>query len=323
MNDAVARKLLPWPLVGVIIGAVVISGSLAVVFFGPAMARPAVFGVLVGLFGCLFGDRTHALAAAALALVATAASLLAPDWARFWLIIPAMAAALGWETARTGSKALVFGVMSWIALIGPASEGSFASVAIVFTLAMVCALVLAIVLGIEGRIPKQPTGRSYGVSLAVGLAIGLSFAVLIARQFGGAHADWIALMFVARALDPPDAHQRKALASGLATIGGAAAAGAALAAPLPAEVFKAAAAVLLVLGLRLLPARTPLAPALISAAVIMGVAPEDGAAEFRILASAIAAGLVVGLSTAIEFIRAAVAPEDAANSPGDNPPSQR
>ena len=289
-----------------IIASFAVAGGATAFLVGPDMASVAVAGVMVGLFGSLFGDRIRATAAAGTALGATALGMASPGWVSFAIVIPVMAALVGRESDRTGSKTFVFGLIAWIILLAPAGSGGGWTLIAVFVAAATFGIGVAIMMGVEARILAGPHVPGYGFSLGIALAAGLALAFLIAGRFEGSHTQWIALLFAARALDAPDAHLSKAVRTALGAIAGAAAAGALLALPLPSPAFAVAGILLFVLGLRLMPANTPLSPALTSAAVILGTAPDQASAVFRVEAAAIAAGLAVALIWCVRALRARV-----------------
>ena len=307
MTGAEAQlRLLPWRLVAAIFAVFAVCVGASVAALGPAAAPGAMAGVLVGFFGTLFGDRRRSALAIVVVALATAASATAPDWARFVVVAPALSILTGWEAARSGTRAAVFAAMAWILLHAPAADGAGAPLFVAFGCSAVLGLVSALRFGVEGRAARDAAGLVYGIMLGTAMAIGLALAFLIAQRFDSSHSQWIALMFVARGLDPPREHARGALRTGLGAAAGAGAAGAALALPLPAWAFASAAVVLLLSGLRLLPAGTPLSPALISGAIILGVAPSPDSALFRAEAAAIAAGLAVALSFGVGRLTRAV-----------------
>ena len=287
-----------------IIAAFAIAVGATAVWVGPDMASVAVSGVMVGLFGSLFGDRIRAAAAAGTALGAIALGMVLPDWVSFAIAIPVMAALVGRETDRAGSKTFVFGLMAWIILLAPANSGDGWTLIAVFVAAAAFGIGVAIVTGVEARIPAGPHLPGYGLSLGIVVAAGLALAFFIAGRFDGSHTQWVALLFAARALDAPDAHLSKAVRTALGAMAGAAAAGALLVLPLPSPAFAVVGMLLFVLGLRLMPAKTPLSPALTSAAVILGTASDQASAVFRVEAAAIAAGLVVALIWSVGALRA-------------------
>jgi len=283
----------------VIIAVFAAAVGATVILFGPDMAPVALAGVMVGLFGTLFGTRYLALAAAGAALAATGFGLAVPGWAGTAIAIGAMTGLLGREADRSGSKTFVFGIMAWIILVAPAAAGGGWMMVAVFATATAFGIGVAIMLGAEARIPLAPHVPGYGMALGIATATGLALAFAIAANFDGTHTQWIALMFAARGLDAPGSHRKKAVRTGLGAMAGAAAAGAVLALPLPSIAVTAAGLVMFVLGLRLLPAQSPLSPAFVSAAIILATAPDTAAADFRIMAAAIAAGLAVSLNWAI------------------------
>ncbi len=302
-------RRLPWPLVGIIFATICAAGVAAAHFAGSDTVPAAVSGAIVGLFPTLFGNRKRAALAIITVLAATWASLIAPDWIRLAVIIPVMALAVGYEAATRGTKTMAFAIIGWIILLSPAAAGVGWALLPVFAAAALLGLTVALAIGAEAAVPPQAPNRAYGVSLALALAIGLTLAFAIARHFENAHSGWIALMFAARAFDPQGQHRRRAFYTALAVTGGAACAAAALTLPVPHAAFRIAATALLLLGLRMAPAPGVGSAALISAAVILGVAPTVASAEFRIEAAMIAAALAISLSWLTGRIAARLVPD--------------
>jgi hypothetical protein len=109
-------------------------------------------------------------------------------------------------------------------------------------------------------------------------------------------------MLAMRALAQPGTHRAKALTFGTGSVLGAGLAGLVLTLPLPLSIVHGLGIVLLVLGLRWLPAQRALGPGLISAGVVLATAATIGTALFRAEAAAMAALYVLGFSWLSELI---------------------
>ena len=295
-GPAPSRRL-PWRFVAIIsallVGAVLITPALA----GPHAVAGAAAGVIAGFFGTAFGSRWKAAAGIVIVLAATSASILTPDLITLAVIIPAMAALVGWEAGSAGSRTFAMSLFAWIVLVNATTGGGGGlALTVAFAAWALIGIIAAMATGAEALVPARPGGRGYGFSLFVGLACGLVLAFLIARLFEDAHTHWIALMVALRSLDAPGTHSKNALRTGAGAILGAVFAGVLLTLPLHDAALKISGVLALLLGLRLLPARSPASPALISAGIILAFATSMESALFRVQAAIIAAALAMGLA---------------------------
>jgi hypothetical protein len=299
-----ARRVLPWRLVMipfVVMCAVALAAAYA---FGPVYASGAGAGVALGFFGTLFSSGRQSILCALAVVVATAASLWCPEWVRFAIIIPAMAAVAGRELAQDGTRTFIFAIISWILLLGPVLNGADAGILVlVFVLSAGVGAALAAGMGAQGKVPPTDVETGYAVAHATALAIGLALALLIAKLFDAPQTHWIAMLFAVRALDPPGQHLHRATRRGFATVIGAGAAGLLVLLPLSPVAFKLIGAAFLLVGIRYLTSGAARSTAFMSAGVVLATAPTTETALFRIEAAVIAAALVVGLFLLVDFVR--------------------
>jgi MFS family permease len=293
-------NLLPWKAVAILFGTIC-AAALMSVLIDPATLPAGIGGALVGLFSTIFGNIHRAALAACLSMTVTIIGFFSPDWVWIVFVIPIMAAFVGLEVTHRGSKSLVFAIMAWILMTVPAGAGVGWPLIGVFMLAAILGTCIALFTGLEGRLDTGTPNRAYGISLFLGLCVGLWLAFVFASFYELSYSFWIAMLFTSRALDPPASHRRQALIAGYGTVFGAALAGISLMLPLPPGLFTGLGVLLLILGLRLIPLKSPLSPALIS--VIFAAAPNHEIAVFRIEAAIIAATLAMVLSFTIEVLR--------------------
>lgn len=203
--------LLPWRLVALLLATLCITGGLAAVTVGPQYVPGAVSGLVLGFFGTVFGDRVKTVLAIASVAMASIASTFMPAWVSFYALAPAFSLLAGTELARFGTRVSVFAIMSWITLNSPAaSTAELIPLILVFSATAVVGIAMVILLKAEGRIAPSEVERGYAIVHGCALAIGLVLAQLIASQFENANSHWIALLFAARALDPPGSHVAQA-----------------------------------------------------------------------------------------------------------------
>lgn len=295
-------KLLPWKVVAILFGTFCIAALISILI-DPLTLPAAIGGALVGLFSTTFADRYCALLAAVISAAATVVGFFSQEWIWVAFIIPVMAACAGLEVIHRGSKSMVFAIMAWIMMSVPAGAGVGWPLLGVFLLAVTLGISVAVFTGLESRLRTGAPARNYGISLFIGLCAGLWLAFGVASFYEQVYSFWIAMLFTSRALDPPDSHRRKALAAGFGTVLGAALAGITVMLSLPGYLLKALGVLLLILGLRLIPLKSPLTPALMSAAVILAAVPDPDIAAFRIEAAIIAASLAVVLSFIIQALK--------------------
>jgi hypothetical protein len=297
-----AGKVLPWSLVAIIVGTICVATLPAWLLLGPDYARSAVAGVMVGFFGAVMGNRYFAIAASFATALATSISMASPEWVTLVLVIPAMAALLGWESGKVGSRCFVFALFAWIMLDAKVSPHGDGSLALVFFLAAGFGVLVALCSGKEAMRPPTPGGKFYGYGVTVSLVIGLILVWLVSKLFTDANAHWIVLMFAMRFFAAPGSHSDNALRYAVGTVLGATIAGAMLDLPVPVIALQVVGVGCTLMGLRMLPAETPLTAMFICAGVVFVIAPSVHAAVFRLEAAVIAVTLAVALNWLMDRI---------------------
>ncbi len=286
--------LLPWRLVLLLFAVSGLAAGFAAMSAGQHTVPGAFAGMILGFFGTIFGDRVRTILAIFCVTIASLATDMAPAWVSFYALAPAFAIIAGAELARFGSRVSVFAIMSWITLNSPAtSTADTPSLLLVFMASAFAGTILVLVLKLEGRVPPTPVERGYAIAHGSALAIGLILSQIIASQFDNANSHWIALLFAARALDPPGSHIEQARSRGTAMVLGAGAASALVMLPIITALFQVMAVALLIVGLRYLPSGQWIAPALMSAGIVLATSPTTETAVFRAEAAVIASGLVL------------------------------
>jgi len=286
--------LLPWRLVGLLFAMLCLAGGLAAITVGLAYVPSAVSGLILGFFGTVFGGRVKTVCAIASVVLASVVSTIIPVWISFYALAPAFAILSGTELARYGTRVSVFAIMSWITLNSPAtSTADLIPLMIVFSATAAVGTVMVVLLKAEGRVAPLQVENGYAIAHGCALAIGLVLAQIIASKFDNANSHWIALLFAARALDPPGSHVAKAGSRGVSMVLGAGVASALVMLPLSAAWFKLIAVLFLLTGLRYLPSDRLISPALMSAGIVLASSPTTETAVFRAEAAVLACGLVL------------------------------
>lgn len=299
--------LLPWRLIFLLFAALCVVAIATTAATGPFYIPGAVSGLLLGFFGTVFGGRVKTICAVVSVGLASAVTVAIPAWLSFYVLAPAFAILAGTELARFGTRVTIFAIMSWITLNSPVTFGTEAlPLLFVFSASAAVGTIMAVLLGAEGRVEPSEIERGYAITHGIALAIGLVFAQLIASQFENAHSHWVALLFTARALDPPGSHVAQARRKGLAMVLGAGMASALVALPLTILHFKLVAVVFLLIGLRYLPSRKSVSPALISAGIVLVSSPTTETASFRAEAAMLACGLVLLVFFGARIVRQAI-----------------
>ena len=299
--------LLPWRLVGLLFATLCLSGGIAALTAGVQYVPGAVSGLILGFFGTVFGGRIKTLCAIASVVVASVASTFIPPWISFYALAPAFALLAGTELARFGTRVTVFAIMSWITLNSPATAAADLNpLMLVFSATALLGTVMVVLLKAEGRVSPASVERGYAIAHGCALAIGLVLAQLIASQFEHVNSHWIALLFAARALDPPGSHVAQASSRGLAMVAGAGVASLLVLLPLSTDWFKLVAVAFLLAGLRYLPSGRALSPALMSAGIVLASSPTTETALFRAEAAVVACGLVLFVFFLARLVRRGV-----------------
>ena len=300
--------LLPWRLVFLIFAASLGSAGAAFAVAGLAYVPAAIVGVILGFFGCVFGSLRKVAVASICVMVATALSRYSADWVTLWLIIPVLALLTGTELARYGTRVGVFAIMSCILLVGPAAPNTeLGLLLVVYAATTLTGAAIAEAVHVAGRAPRTDAEVGFVVAHSIAFATGLILAQLIAIYFDTAQSHWIAMLFAARALDPPEQRLVQVRRRAVSMVGGAAVAGALVFLPVAAVFLSILGVMSVLVGLRYLPSGGLHAPFFMSAGVVLATSPTAGTALFRAEAVVVASLLVVLVFWLGASIRRAIA----------------
>ncbi|MBO9410987.1 MULTISPECIES: hypothetical protein [unclassified Ruegeria] len=299
--------LLPWRFVSLLLAMLCLVVGATTVFTGPSNIPGAISGLILGFFGIVFGGRVKTTFAILSVAVASAITVAIPAWLSFYVLAPAFAVLAGTELARFGTRVTIFAIMSWIILSSPVTlDAELLPLLLVFSVSAAVGVTMAILPSLEGRVEPSDIESGYAITHGIALAVGLVCAQLIASQFENAHSHWVALLFTARALDPPGSHVAQARRKGLAMVLGAGMASVFVTFPLTTLYFKLVAVVLILIGLRYLPSRKPISPASMSAGIVLMSSPTTETALFRAEAALLACGLVLLVFFGARTVRRAI-----------------
>ncbi|MDK3074863.1 hypothetical protein QO034_17380 [Sedimentitalea sp. JM2-8] len=234
--------------------------------------------------------------------IALASLLLWPDIAGLWFFAALLAAGAGIESRVIGGRAFVAALYGWLSILLIPAMPPIGAALPWLLIGLAWGLVAARLLNLTAIAAPPPSGAGFAVGLVIFLLAGLSAALVLTEKIGSPFGHWLVLLFVVRALTPQGRTIRAAL-----RFGAGAAVGCALALfmtpfDLPDGIPLLLAVCLLLLGLRYLPHPLPLAPAAITAAVLLGTAPGQDAALFRLEAALIAVALTLATGIAIGLV---------------------
>lgn len=292
-----APRTLPWPAVAIFLGKILSAAGLAALIT-PGAAIPALFGALTGLAGTFMSPRDHSLPPLLVGLLALGSLLFNPSAPVLWLIGFVLCGLAGWESVRSGGRAMVLVIYTCLALHLIATMPPVTIAAPVAAAAMLLGWIAARVTGLAGKASQPPGPPFHGVMLTLYLSIGLALSLLVMHLMASPYAHWVALIFTIRALAPMDMTTRSTLQFGLGATLGCGLALALIALGTPKPVLLALCLPCIIAALRLLPHPRPYTPALASAAVLFLVAPDVHDAFIRLEVT----GLVVVLSLALSTL---------------------
>lgn len=311
-----SRRVLPWSLIWKLSAA---GGSLlvlaAVLSPGGVGFAPAMTGFIPGLMARTMG-RPPASCIAVLSLaIALASLLLWPDIAGLWIVATLLGLGAGIESGTIGGRAFVAALYGWLSILLVPAMPPIGTALPWLLIGLTWGLVAARLLGLTAIAAPPPSGRRFAAGLVVFLLAGLFATLVLAERFGSPFGHWVVLLFVVRALTPQGHTLSAALRFGAGAAIGCALALVMTAFDLPDGVPLPLALCLLLIGLRYLPHPMPLAPAAITAAVLLGTAPGQDAALFRLEAALIvvaltfATGIAIGLAWRLLPVPSASSPE--------------
>ncbi|WP_428926162.1 hypothetical protein [Marinibacterium sp. SX1] len=292
---------LPWPAVAILLGTSLGAAALAALV-SPAAALPALAGALAGLVAGFLAPPGRETLPLLAGLAALALLLASPGPALLGLLALVLCALSGWEAMASGGRAAVLALYIWLAVqVIPAMPGTALAVPVAAA-ALLAGWGVARASGLSGKAARPPCSPLHGLILALYLAFGLGLALLVMHHLDSPFAHWIMLIFTMRALAPPAMTARATLRFGLGAGLGCLAGLAAIALHPPHGLAIALALACLVGAIRLVPHPRPFTPALVSAAVLLLVAPDAHAALFRMEITALVVTLSLGLSTALGLL---------------------
>ncbi|MBB96989.1 MAG: hypothetical protein CML68_20625 [Rhodobacteraceae bacterium] len=292
---------LPWPAVAILLGTPLGAAGLAALIT-PAAALPALFGALAGVAGSVLAPAKRSLAPMLAGLITLGLLLLHPSQPVLWVMALCLCALAGWETVRTGGRAMVLVIYACIGLHLVPAMPPVSIAAPVAAAALLAGWAIAQMTGLAGKAAPAPASPLHGVMLASYLAIGLALSLLVMQVMQSPFAHWVAMIFTMRALAPMDMTTTSTLHFGLGATLGCLAAMAVIALGLPEPLLMALSLPAVIAAFRLVPHPRPYTPALVSAAVLFLAAPDLNDALVRLEVTLVVVFLSLSLSTGLALL---------------------
>ena len=292
---------MPWRLVGALVVAGLVPCMTVAHLMGAAYVAPLLAGLIVGTGATMVGSARRAIIGGALVLIMLGLHMVWPATdLRLFALCFALAA--GWETARTGGRALPMTLMAaGILWSGFQHQIPHTTGMALFAPGLVWGLLVAWALGLASFPKLPPEGDRAGLRQSLFLGCGLLLSITAVQHWPAAHAIWIVQMFILRATAPTRLTSHQAVRFVLGAMAGVCLAliveYSGLSAPPLGYVI---ATVALVIGLRLMPLGPPLATIPMTVAVLLALAPTPAEAVFRSEAALAATLLAIALSFAAD-----------------------
>jgi hypothetical protein len=306
MTKGQPLRVLPWRLVAFLV--LVIAATLGLSWFiaGKAHLAATVAGLMVGLIGSLLGSGRAAALATMVLLGAMALHIQLPDRIPTQALAMALVVLAGAEAGIVGGRAMTLALFGFLKLsLLPAMPPGSADLPFVAGAALLGG-VAVLAIGLQGRARQAPGGLPFGAGVTLFLGLGLLGIFWIVQRMDQPFAYWLALLFVWRAMAPPERTMGAALRFGTGAVLGSLLAMLATFLDLPAEARLALTLALVIAGLRMLPHPGPWTPAAFTSAVLLSFANGPGDALFRAEAAlfilALTALLTLVLSTVWQLI---------------------
>lgn len=304
MNDtrpAGTPGVLPWRLVFRLIA---IGAGLLVpiaLFWNPGIV-PSGTGLIVGLAGSILGQRPLSVAAGLTLVAATALLLASPTVPWLWAIGTVLVFAAGFETATLGGRAFVLALYGWLSVVLMPSMPPVETALPFLALGLFWGAGWASVLGLNGIAAPPPTKRAFGIGLVLFLLTGLSASTLAAVWQAAPLGYWMVLLFIFRAIAPQGKTVGSAVRYGIGAALGCAVAILVTPLQMPEEITAPLAFGMGVLGLRFLPNPGPWSAAAFTAAILVGTAPGQDTALFRLEAALFVVALTASLAVVMDAL---------------------
>jgi hypothetical protein len=301
-SQLAAPPLIPWRYAFIVTGGLAVVSTLGIFVAAAAGALAAAAGYMIGTYTSMNGGYGKAMAVGAIVALAGGASLQFDSVLTIVLASLLLLALASWESVRVGSRDFVMGLLAYLMFTVGIDFGNDWLMLIAFIVGVAVGIIVIVILGIPGSVPSKPVSWVASVALGAFLAIGLSISVVIMEQLDEPRSYLIALIFVGRALIPFEGFRGSTLRYGIGAITGSAVAFGILIFSPPSLLTLGLALLMLVFGIRNLTHRLPIAPATITAAVLLALQDSQQDIFFRIFTVVIVVALALSLSLIIEWL---------------------
>lgn len=293
-------RVLPWRILLSLLGAWALLVAPIVIYFGPAFGGVTlVVGLIPAFGGHILGQRRVANLASGALLAAIAVLSLVPGPITIWGGTLALIGGAAWEAWRPGGRAFVLALYGWSALVLAPTMPSPADALPFVAAGLLWGAIATAIFRFAGQAAQPPVQGQVAVSLALFLLAGIFVSAQITTWIDEKYGYWVVLLFILRALSPPNQSHRQALNYALGAVLGSGCA-------LLLTWFHPAASVtlpltllLVVLGLRYLPHPAPWSTAAFTSAVLLINALGSDGILWRIEAVLLAVAIAMGLVSAI------------------------
>lgn len=299
-SQPAAPPLIPWRYAFLATGGLVAASALGIFVAAAAGALAAGAGYMIGTYASMNRGYWKAVAVGAIVALLGAASLQFDNMLTIVLASLLLLALASWESAQVGSRDFVMGLLAYLMFtVGIDFEGDWFML-IAFTVGVAVGIIVIVFLGIPKSVPSKPVSMVASVALGAFLAIGLSISVFIMEQLDEPRSYLIALIFVGRALIPFEGFRGSTFRYGLGAIAGAGIAFIILLFNPPIILTLGLGLVAAVVGIRNLTHALPIAPAMLTAAVLLALQDSQQDIRFRVMSVVIVVSIALILSLIIE-----------------------
>lgn len=297
-----APRVLPWGLLWRIALASALLLAPITYFYGSAFGGvTALVGLVPAFGGQIVGKTRVAYAASAALLVAIGLFTLAPSATLAWAVACALILCAGVEAHETGGRAFVLALYGWCGLaLSPSMPPPSEALPFV-ALGLFWGAAAARVLALRELAAIPPLGRKHSFSLSLFLLAGVIISAQLNLRLSTEYGYWVVLLFVLRALSPPDQGIKKALTYGFGAALGTGFAFMLTLMSLPVLERLGISLVLAFLGLRHLPHPGPWSAAAFTSAILIVLPVGVEGVIVRAEAAAIAVVLTLALIALISL----------------------
>jgi hypothetical protein len=307
----------PWRHAFLLVGASLLIAVPSFLMAGQVAAIASVAGFMTGGFAASSAGLRGTLAGGAGLLAALALLLISQSLPIFAAVCALLCLAAGVEASRQGTRISVMVLLGVTVMAVALARGPDPLILPLAVLGLATGHFVIGHLGLTGMLCGRPAAARHAARLGLFLAFGMALSVVFVALMDGQRSYWIALLFVSRALVPFPDRKEPLLRYGTGAAAGVLAAVLIEAMGLPDVLRLLLALGALVLGIRFLIHPMPIAPAMMTMAVLLGTAPTAAEALFRAEAIALVFAIILMVGLVVDQLWAAVpGPEDDGSGQG-------